>query len=414
MRSMIYYEFQKIFRRKLNIIAMLAGLLLMLVCAVNYVRQTSFYDAETNSYVRGTEAFRRQEKAKAKMTDVLTEEYLTGVVMDIQEQNMDLASDVAYLEIIRPQSDLLHMLCRNYMDVGEEIEWNQLNEIPTENGIHFYERRLEKVENYLNRDFSYGNYSEAEKAFWMEKENEVQTPFLWGDTSVMDCIWSLIEIGFYFMFVIAVCIAPVFASEYESGAAALLLTTKYGKTKLICAKIFTAVLFSLVYVAAGIGMGVAIVGIMVGFHGAELPVQLWYTIIPYNWTIGKTLIVSFAMMLLIALTITLFTLFLSSRVKGSLGTLVIVFVLLVGPAVLPMSKECGLWNHINYLFPVRVMMTEDVICTLNSYSFGPVVFSYLGMAVLVYLLVSVLCFLGIDRARARGTRKRSHAKLLKI
>ena len=37
--------------------------------------------------------------------------------------------------------------------------------------------------------------------------------------------------GFYLWFVIVICVSPVFSSEYESGAAALLLTTKHGKVK---------------------------------------------------------------------------------------------------------------------------------------------------------------------------------------
>ncbi|MDD6481560.1 MAG: ABC transporter permease subunit [Lachnospiraceae bacterium] len=403
MKSMIYFEFAKIFRRKVNVIVMLAGIVLMVVCAVNYVRQEPFYDKASGTYVNGREAFRLEEKANNEMTDYLTEEYLTGVVEGIQEKyiDMDMESDKAYEQVIQTKEDLISLICKNYADVGEEMDWNKLNEISTEDGIGFYERRLDKVEERLNMDFSYGNYSEAEKEFWMEKEKEVQTPFAWGDKTVMNKIWTMMEVGFYFLFVIAVCTAPVFASEYESGASALLLTTRYGKTKLIYAKILASVLFALVYTAVGLGIGVGILGLAVGFHGAELPVQLWDSIIPYDWSIGKTLWISFAIILLIGLMISLLTLLLSARVKSGLSTLVIMFALLVGPTFLPMSKTSGLWNHINYLFPVRVTMTKEAISTLNSYQFGPVILSYLGMAVLTYVVVSVISFFGIGNGFAR-------------
>ena len=401
MKSMIYFEFAKIFRRKVNVIVMLAGIVLMVVCAVNYVRHEPFYDKASGTYVNGREAFRLEEKTNNEMADYLTEEYLTGVVEGVQEKHMDMESDQAYEQVIRTKEELISLICKNYADVGDEIDWNKLNEISTENGMGFYERRLDKVEEYLNMDFSYGNYSEAEKEFWMEKEKEVQTPFAWGDKTVMNKIWTMMEVGFYFLFVIAVCTAPVFASEYESGASALLLTTRYGKTKLIYAKILASVLFALVYTAVGLGIGVGILGLAVGFHGAELPVQLWDSIIPYDWSIGKTLWISFAIILLMGLMISLFTMLLSARVKSGLSTLVIMFALLVGPTFLPMSKTSGLWNHINYLFPVRVTMTKDVISTLNSYQFGPVILSYLGMAVLTYVVVSVISFFGIGNGFAR-------------
>jgi hypothetical protein len=49
----------------------------------------------------------------------------------------------------------------------------------------------------------------------------------------MYLVSNLIGVAYYFIFVIAVCISPVFASEYESGAAALLLTTKYWKIDIV-------------------------------------------------------------------------------------------------------------------------------------------------------------------------------------
>lgn len=401
MKNMIFFEGKKIFERRFNVAMMLIGYLLIVICTVSFIGQTDFWEETTQSYILGIQAFPMLEEKNNGLIDYLTEEYLTKLVEEIQEKQVDLDTDEAYIQIIRPMRDILHVLCSNYMDPGEYVQWNQLNEISTENGIQFYERRMEKVEEYLNMDFSYGNYSEEEKTFWLEKEQEVQTPFKWGDKSAMDIVWDIIQISFYLMFVIAVCIAPVFASEYESGASALLLTTKYGKTKLIYAKILAAILFALGYVAIGIGAGIATVGIAVGFHGAELPVQLWGTIIPYDWTVGEACLASFAVMLLIALTVALFTCLISSRTKGSLITLVIGFTLLIGPAFLPMSKESRLWNHINYLFPVRVMEMKDVLKILNSYQFGPLIFSYLGMAVMVYSLVGILSFLGIRNGFAK-------------
>lgn len=400
MKKLIFYEWKKIFGRRFNVVVMLAGYLLIVICAVNWIRQRSFYTEEMQEYVYGTEAFQRSQEANKQLTQYLTEEYLTELVEEIQSQEMDLETDDAYLQILRPRMDILYVLCSNYMDMGEYVSWNRLNEISTEGGIGFYERRIQKVENFLNQSFSYGDYSEEEKAFWLEKEQEVTTPFRWGDKDAMSNVWDAILIAFYLLFAVAVCISPVFASEYESGACALLLTTRYGKTRLIYVKILAAVMFTLGYVVAGIGIGVGIIGIAVGFSGADLPVQLWGTVIPYDWTVGEACWVTLAMLLLIALTVGLFTCLLSSRMKSSMITLVITFTLLIGPAFLPMSKESRLWNQINYLFPVRVMQTRDMLGVLNSYQFGSMVLSYLGMAVIVYLLVGIISFCGIPNGFA--------------
>ena len=61
--------------------------------------------------------------------------------------------------------------------------------------------------------------------------------------------------GFYLWFVIVICVSPVFSSEYESGAAALLLTTKHGKGRLVWSKLVAALLFTAGYLAVGILAG---------------------------------------------------------------------------------------------------------------------------------------------------------------
>lgn len=401
MKSLVYFELKKIFKRKFNVIAMLAGYLLILVCVVSFIRGASFWEEESQSYVEGVRAFQRAREKNDALTDFLTEEYLTGLVEDIQGKDVDLDTDEGYMQVIRPIRDMIWILCSNYTDIGEDFEWGMAGEIPSEGGIHFYERRMEKVADYLNMDFSYGNYSEREKEFWIGMEQEVETPFRWGDRSSMDIVWDTIQTAFYLLFVITVCVSPVFAAEYESGAAALLLTTRNGKTRLICAKVAAVALFSLSYLAVGIGLGVAIEGVAVGFHGAGLPIQLWGTHIPYNWSVGETCVVSFGMLLLATLMITLFGAFLSARVKSSMATLVICFVILIAPAFLPMSRESGLWNHINYLFPIRLISMKDVLRTFNSYQFGTVVVSYPGMAAAVYAIVSLVSLLGIKNGFAR-------------
>lgn len=38
-------------------------------------------------------------------------------------------------------------------------------------------------------NFSYGNYSNKEKFFWLSMEQKMVTPFKWGDKAAMDIVW---------------------------------------------------------------------------------------------------------------------------------------------------------------------------------------------------------------------------------
>lgn len=396
MKEMLIFEWKKIFARRFNVIAMALGYLLIGICTFNYITQENFWDEETGEYVYGVAAYELGREKAEKTTDYLTEEFLTELTKTVQAKGIDLDSDEGYSQVIKPVGpELILLLSDMYTDMGDAFSWGKVGEISTEGGIHFYEHRIERIRDYLNLDFSYGNYSEAEKEFWLDKAKQVQTPFVWGDRRAMDTLWLTIEITFYLLFVICICISPVFAAEYESGAAALLLTTKKGKTKLTTAKILAAVIFTLSYMIIGIGMAVLAQGVIVGFTGTDLPIQLWGVEIPYDLSMGEVCMLTFMVMLLIALAITLLTLAWSSRLKSTIIALVLGFALIIGPSFFPMSKTSGLWNHINYLFPVRAINVKDVLRTYNSYQFGNVVISYLGMIVLVYALVSLVSLLRI-------------------
>ena len=388
---MIWFEWKKIFERRLNVAAMLIGYLLIGICVYNYISQASFYDERTDSYIEGVAAYRLAQERAAKQTDVISEEYMTRLIGEIQSHGMDLESDEAYIEITRPLGDIFYFAAKNYTDMRENIiNRNALNHVDLTEGAQFYENRMKKITDYLNMDFSYGNYKETEKAYWIRKAQQTVTPFRWGSESVMNSVFDTVAIGFYLWFVVIICASSVFSSEYESGAAALLLTTKYGKNRLAWAKIAVMVLFTVAYVSVGLLAGVGVIGLLLGFEGADLPIQLWNSVIPYNLTIGQVCLGSFAMVVLIGVVLVLILLCCSAQLRSSLATLVIGIALIIAPAFFPMSKESGLWNHINYLFPVRIVDLKAVLGSFVSYTVGDFVIPYVGMVVIVYSVIGVV------------------------
>lgn len=387
---MIGYELKKIFERRLNIIAMISGYVLLAGCVFSFISGASFYDKETDSYVKGIEGIRlEQERAKEK-EDEISEEYITRIVEEIQDYGMDLESDEAYMEVIRKMGDIFYFIAKNYTDMRERYaDQNAIMEIDLTGGAQFYKQRMKKITDYLNMDFSYGNYSEAEKEYWIQKAENTIVPFAWGDKCIMDMVWNTVGIGFYLWFVIVICVSSVFASEYESGAASLLLTTRYGKNRLIWSKIAASVLFTAGYHFMGTVPAVCVIGVLFGFSGINLPVQVWNSVIPYNLTTGQACFAYLAILLLLGITITLFLLFCSARIKSSLATLVIGMTVLIGPAFFPMNKSSGLWNHINYLFPVRAVDLKEILGSYVSYGVGDWVIPYVEMIVLVYTAIGI-------------------------
>lgn len=401
---MIWFEWKKIFGRKLNIIAMISGYVLIAVCIFSYITQESFYDKTTDTYIEGMESFSRSREQAAQQTKIITDEYITQLVQEIQNYQLDLESDDAYLKVIRPLGDIFYFTAKNYTDMREKmIDNNVLNAVDLSKGAQFYKQRMTKIKDYLNMDFSFGNYKEVEKQYWLRKAENVEVPFRWGSKREMSTIWDIINIGFYLIFVIIICVSPVFASEYESGAAALLLTTKFGKNRLVYTKILVSMLFTVGYLTLGNLLTVGGIGLLLGFHGADLPVQLWNSVIPYSLNAAQVCFLSFAIILLISITIALLLLCCSAGLRSSLAVLVIGVTIMIAPAFFPMSKESGLWNHINYLFPVRAIDVKEMLGAFVSYTVGNFVVSYLVMVIIVYTVVSAAALAFTRKGFVRGS-----------
>ncbi len=399
---MMRYEWKKIFERRLNVIAMVLGYLLMGIVVYSYISQEQFYDAATDSYAEGPEAYRMELEMAQGQTDVITEEYVTELIRDIQNFGMDLESDEAYTEVIRPLDDMFYFVAKSYTDMGEPYtDQNALNKVDLKNGARFYEQRIEKITHFLNMDFSYGNYSEAEKTYWISMAKRTNIPFRWGGKAVMSIVGELTFVELYLWFVVVICVSSVFSSEYESGAAYLLLTTKYGKDRLVRSKIEVSVLFTIGYLTVGALIAIVPTILILGLPGADLPVQLWDSVIPYNITIGQTCLGTFGLILLIGVTIALVLLCCSAGFRSSMTALVIGVAVIIAPMFFPMSKESGLWNHINYLFPGRACNLKEVMSSYVSYAFGNVVISYVEMIVIVYMVVSVAALMLIRRVFVR-------------
>lgn len=399
---MMRYEWKKLFESRLNVIAMLLGYCLIGIVVYNYIAQEFIYDAATKSNIEGPAAYRMEQELAEQQPDIITEEYATELIRDIQSHQLDLESDEAYAEIIRPLGDMFYFVAKNYTDMrANMIDRNALMRVDLQDGAHFYEQRMKKITDYLNLDFSFGNYTEAEKAYWIAKAEQTKIPFRWGTKAVMSNIGELTFTGLYLWFVIVICTSSIFSREYESGAAYLLLTTKYGKDRMVWSKIGVAVLFTVGYLTSGALLAVVPSVLVLGLPGADLPVQLWDSVIPYNITIGQTCLGAFGLILLIGTTIALVLLCCSAGLRSSLATLVIGTAVIIAPMFFPMSKKSGLWNHINYLFPGRAFNLREIMSSYVSYAAGNIVISYVTMVVIVYIMFSIVSLLLIRRAFVR-------------
>lgn len=395
---MIRFELKKIFGKRLNIAAMLAGLLVLGVILFNRIADCSYYDGSRDTYVTGLDALTLAAEREEGDPSLLTEAFMTEYLKNIQAQDLKLGSEDAYMKIIRQNPQLFYFAAENYTDMrAEYVNEEVLNEIDLSDGAKFYERRMEKITDFLTTDFSFGNFSEAEKVYWTEKASQVETPFAWGYQEVMSILLDVATAGIYLIIVVIFCVSPIFSSERETGTEALLLTTKYGCSRLVWSKLAAAFLFTAGYYLVSYLLCTAVVGLLNGFPGGSLPIQLWNAVIPYRLTAMQVYALQIGMLLLVSLAVTSLVCLFAAWSKSTVAAMVAGILVVFAPLFFPMSKTSGLWNHINYLFPARGMLFQEVLETYASFSIGKLVIPYPWMLLLVNGTVIVLAVVPVKR-----------------
>ena len=129
--------------------------------------------------------------------------------------------------------------------------------------------------------------------------SQVEEPFQYGYFGGWEVIISAFELLMFAVLAICIVIAPVFSGEYQSGTDAVILSGKYGKTKLTTAKILAALLFGVLAFTLHILVAFAIPLTVFGIDGWNLPLQINGTTVPYPLTFLEGALVNLGVIYLV-------------------------------------------------------------------------------------------------------------------
>lgn len=233
-------------------------------------------------------------------------------------------------------------------------------------------------------------FSDAERAYWTDKQAAVAEPLAYGYAGgwadVMACI------GFLAFAMVAVCVVltPVFAGEYQDRTDAVLLAARYGRSKLVAAKIVASLLFATAYfaLATAVIMGVALA--FFGAEGGDLPVQVLGLGIPYDLTMAEATWTAVGLGYLMTLGLAGLTLLLSSKLRSQLAIFAACAALVFLTGMIP-SGGNGALQHVLYLFPINALNDQVLYNALVSYPVGPLVIDLVGLLAILYVAVLVVC-----------------------
>lgn len=392
---LVKYEFLKILRKKSTLIVMAISLILTGVLFGLPIMQFQTYNQD--GVIKGSQGIAYEKEQYKEFSVLLTEEYVTETIKEVQTlfENPDnvgydgnekfLIGD-AYWNGIAPREKLLNMIASTYSAPNEFKSYNDLADLDITDGANFYQAMESKNETLLNTPSR--ELTDNQKEYWSNKASNVDTPLQYGYYEGWNVIISSFELLMFAILAICIVIAPVFSGEYQSGTDAVILSAKYGKTKLTISKIIASLLFGTIAFALHILVACGLPLIAFGTDGWNLPLQIANTTVPYSLTFLQAVLMNICIIYLILLAMISLTLLLSARMKTPYLVLIVLVPILFIPMFLTPNGTTGIYNLILFLLPYRATMPD--LGKYISYQFGGLVLDALTVRAILYALLTVI------------------------
>lgn len=262
-----------------------------------------------------------------------------------------------------------------------------------EDGTDFYAARDKKISTLLNSEYSDWNFSDNEKDFWLNRISSIETPYEYGYHAGWEMLLNCAELFIIGIIGICICVSGTFSGEYQSGADSIILSSRYGKSKLITAKILAVFVYSLLIFTLFVLVGCGIQLVTFGTDGWDLPIQVLNSITPYSLTLLEATLIEVATLYLILLGMVSVTLLLSAKMKSSVPVLVINILIMMLPMFFGISETSGIWNRILVLLPYRAaqpVFSSDFY-SYFGYPLGGLIFDIVTIRMLLYVVIAFLC-----------------------
>lgn len=227
--TLYYFELKKILQRKIVWITLFVCVIITTFTLIAQILGSSNYqmflmDREYQKDLDGKEINQTLLEEMTKAYDMIP---LTNDLYTTTEE---------YQKFARPYSPIFVFLrSTTKMTVSEALQW-----VPDQSDLYSKRKAM------LESDWKNNNLSTQEKDFWLQKESELKTPFVYHRTESYFMLFRTITtIGLLVLVSVSVCLAGVFSEEHTRRTDQLILCSTYGKGIAYWAKILAGISFAI-------------------------------------------------------------------------------------------------------------------------------------------------------------------------
>lgn len=390
MKTLVYYEMKKIWRRKSTGIVFL--LMLLCIIAINFVfvSEQGCYGEDCTS-LHGLDAISEKRNIEHALAGPLDPQRLQMTFQSYIENyvNQEYESNAAYLQSyvknVQPYREILDLI--RGVCTPNTYDLSALDALSSEQAGAFYETRQNNIRAILDS----GSYTAAEKEKILEMDSQISVPFAFDYTKGWETLLTRVFSLLFMLIALATCIiiSSVFSYEYQVGTDAIMLPAKRGRGATVRAKILAGwIVTSIVYVVTVL-IGAGIIAAAFGVLGWNCDFQILSLNSFYDVQIWQVVLYGIGINYIVILSVMTFTMLLSSICKTTFTTVIISTLCTVAPMFFPTSQN-AIISRLVALLPAKAMMTYSVFSSYDVYSIGKLVITLPYMIPLVAVVLGIL------------------------
>jgi len=369
--ELVKFEYKKILRKRSTIIVLLLGILLTAISSVgtllgNYYVEGKVFESNYDGMKKDRE-YRRSLSGRVINSSFLSE--AIAAYSHIPPTDGIYVHTNEYQQYARPYSEISNIIRKVY---GVD-NLKQMASITEENLNNFYAIRQNMVERIIENTAM----SEKEKTNSINLSRKVKTPFIYSYTGGYTRFFAqMYTTAILICFICTICISPLFAGEYSDRMDSLIFSSKYGKNKMICAKLFTGISFTiLLNIAITIASYITIM-MFYGWEGSSSPIQLFLPLSIAPFTMGQVALLYFIVVLFGNILSSTLVMVLSAKLKSPFIVLVIMTAITIIPGFVKVSENVLWMYHLYNLIPVNMFNFDNIISIFSIDFLGLVIQPY--------------------------------------
>ena len=232
----------------------------------------------------------------------------------------------------------------------------------------FYQHCLERLEALMKLEQK--NHPSAQ-SFAVKMYEKVKFPFTYYCGINSDAMDYQILLIFMITIFCAIIAAPIFSSDYQTGADDILRCTKYGRVRLGMLKILSAFLICGSAFALCMAVFLITCNSLFGWESIQTSMQILYSVSSLPaLNIGQLEIVVAVGSFISLMAVVSFTLFLSSRLNGTISSLALAILFCLLPLIITIALPESVGNWVRCMLPAGgIGLQNSLLYELIDFNF---------------------------------------------